>query len=488
MHYGKLKDHINGQWVSHADAEYLKVYNPSTGKELCEVPITPTDQVEAAINAAEEAYSSWKNMSMERRVKYLFDLRDNLVKRHEELAHAIAIDQAKHIKDARAEVNRAIQITETACGIPLMMTGNKFAINENVNGEVIRESIGVVGALAPFNFPALVFGWFVPYAIGCGNTIVFKASEQSPLFMQKVMEIFDEINLPKGVVNLINGTKPVVEAMLNSPIIKAMAFVGSTPVGRIIAEGSAQTGKRSQVLAGAKNTLIVAEDANMDGFIDNYINSAYGAAGQRCMAGSIVAAVEDVYDEVKERMIQASKEVKIGDATDEDIFLGPVISEKAVKRCHHYIGLALEEGANLALDGRNPSLPEKNKDGYFIGPTIVSEVTPDMKIAVDEIFGPVVSLMKFKNVEEALEFFNDSEFGNGGSIFTESGFYAHKFLKEANSGMIGVNVGVPASMPYLPFGGTRSSLFGSQIKAQGQDAVEFFTKRKACTVRFYGKN
>lgn len=487
MEFGKLKDYINGEWIEETGAEYLKVYNPSTGEEIAEVPITPTEKVEAAIDCAQEAFLSWNNIALERRVKYLFALRDELVNSHEELAQCIALDQAKHISDARAEVNRAIQITETACGIPMMLKGNKFAINKNIDGEVIREPLGVIGALAPFNFPALVFAWFIPYAIGCGNTIVFKASEQSPMFMQKIMEIFKKIELPKGVVNLVNGTKPVVEALLNSPKIKAMSFVGSTPVGKIIAEGSAKTGKRSMVLAGAKNTLIVAEDANIDGFIKNYINSCFGAAGQRCMAGSIVAVVEDVYEEVKMRMIKAAKEVKIGDARDEEVFLGPVISKRAVDRCHHYIDLSLKEGANLALDGREPELLDKNKNGYFIGPTILSEVTPEMSIAKDEIFGPVVALIKVKDVEEGINFMNSSEFGNGGSIFTESGYYAHKFLREANSGMIGVNVGVPASMPYLPFGGTRNSLFGSQIKAQGQDAVDFFTKRKSCTVRFYGK-
>ncbi|MTI83958.1 MAG: aldehyde dehydrogenase family protein [Firmicutes bacterium] len=487
MEFGKLKDYINGEWIEETGAEFLKVYNPSTGEEIGEVPITPTEKVEDAIAAAKEAFKSWRNVSMGKRMEYLFKLRDGLMARKEDLAQSIATDQAKHIADARAEVERAIQLTETACGIPMMMRGDKIEVNSKIDGEVIRQPLGVIGALAPFNFPALVFGWFVPFAIGTGNTMVFKASEQSPVFMQKIMEIFEAIGLPEGVFNLVNGTKPVVEALLNSPAIEAMAFVGSTPVGKIIAEGSAKTGKRSMVLAGAKNTLLVAEDANMDGFIENFINSCYGAAGQRCMAGANVAVVEDIYDSVKERMVEAAKNVKVGDARDEKVFMGPVISKQSQARAHKYIDLGIEEGANLALDGRDIEVPDKNKNGYFVGPTILSEVTPDMKVAIDEIFGPVVSLIKVKDVNEGIAFINSSEFGNGGSIFTESGQYAQKFLRQVDSGMLGVNVGVPASMPYLPFGGDRASLLGSRIKAQGQDAVDFFTKRKVATVRYYGK-
>ena len=381
---------------------------------------------------------------------------------------------------------RAIQLTETACAIPMMMRGDKIAVNEDIDGEVIREPLGVVGALAPFNFPCLGLRVVCTFALGTGNTIVFKPSEQSPLFMQKVAEILDKIGLPPGVFNLINGDGSVAKHMLESPDIKAVAFVGSTAVGKIIAEKCAQTLKRSMVLAGAKNTLLVAEDANLDGFIENFINSCYGSAGQRCMAGANVAVVESIYDEVKERMIAAAKEIKYGDARDESLFMGPVISQKAKERILYYIEKGIQEGANLALDGRKPELPEKNKNGYFVAPTILSEVTPEMTVAKEEIFGPVATLLKVANVEAGIEFMNSSEYGNGGTIFTESGYYAQKFLREMEGGMIGVNVGVPAPMPYLPFGETKASLLGSQIKCQGQDAVDFFTKRKVCTIRYYG--
>ncbi|MGF7185467.1 malonate-semialdehyde dehydrogenase (acetylating)/methylmalonate-semialdehyde dehydrogenase [Desulfitispora alkaliphila] len=487
MEFIRFKDYINGEWVEEKGVDHLRVYNPSTGKEIGEVPITPTEQVEKAIFAAEEAFKSWRKVSMGKRMEYLFKLHSELNSRHEELAQVIAEDQAKHINDARGEVSRAIQLTETACGIPLMMRGDKIAISEEIDGEILREPLGVVGALAPFNFPALVFGWFVPFAIGTGNTMVFKASELSPVFMQKIVEILETIELPRGVFNLVNGNKSVAETMLKSPLISAMAFVGSTPVGKIVAEESAKTGKRSMVLAGAKNTLLVAEDANIDGFIENFINSCYGAAGQRCMAGANVAIVEEVYDKVKERIIEASKNIKYGDAKDEKVFMGPVISKEAVERIHQYIDLGVKEGANLVLDGREPELSEANRNGYFVAPTILSEVTSEMTVAKEEIFGPVVTVIKVSCINEGIEFMNSSEYGNGGSIFTESGLYAQKFLREAESGMLGVNVGVPASMPYLPFGGAKASLLGSQIKAQGQDAVDFFTKRKAATIRYYGK-
>jgi len=483
----KLRDYINGIWYEE-ESEYLDVMNPSTGKLLTKVPLTPEEKVEEAIDAAEIAFKTWKDTSMGIRVEYLFKLRDVLVERNEELAQVIALDQAKNIKDARGEVSRAIQLVETSCALPMLVRGDKIEINKDIVGEVVREPIGVIGGLSPFNFPALVFGWFVPFAIGCGNTLVYKASEQSPCFMQEIAKIFDEIGLPKGVFNLVNGAKTVVETMLNSSKIQGMAFVGSSKVGQIIAERCAKTGKKAMILAGAKNTLIVADDANIEAFVENFINSCYGAAGQRCMAGSNVVIEASIYDEVKKELIKASMNVEIGDATDELAFLGPVISEQSMNRIHSYIKLGIEEGCTLLLDGRHPQLLEKNKDGYFVGPTILEGATADMRVVKEEIFGPVVTLIKANCFREGIKIINDSEYGNGGAIFTESGMTAQIFLRETNSGMLGVNVGVPASMPYLPFGGTKGSLLGSQMKAQGIDSVEFFTKRKVATIRYYGKS
>lgn len=482
-----LKDYINGQWVE-GTGTMMDVYNPSTGEVIAKVPVTPAEQVEAAIQAAKEAFAAWKDVPLQKRMGYLFQLRDALITRKEELAQLISTDQAKHIADARAEVDRGIQLTETACGLPLMLRGDKIAINSFMDGEIMREPIGVVGGLAPFNFPSLVFGWFVPFALGCGNTLVYKASEQSPMFMQVIAEILDEMDLPKGVFNLINGDRPVVEHMLNSSDIQAMAFVGSTKVGQIVAEGCAKTNKKAMVLAGAKNTMIVAKDANLEGFADNFKNACFGAAGQRCMAAANVLVEEEIYEEVKAIMLDVAKGVVVGDACDEAAYMGPVISRQSVERIHQYIGLGLEEGCTLLLDGRNPQLPEKNKNGYFVAPTILEGVTKDMRVAKEEIFGPVVTLIKAKSYKEGIEIINESEYGNGGCIFTEAAIIAQDFLRHTNSGMLGVNVGVPASMPYLPFGGTKGSLLGGQYKAQISDCVEFFTKRKAATIRYYGPN
>lgn len=482
-----LKDFINGEWVE-GSGDFIDVHNPSTGEVIAKVPVTTPDRLEEAIQAAAAAFETWKEVPLQKRMGYLFKLRDVLIERKEELAQVISTDQAKHIADARAEVDRGIQLTETACGLPLMLRGDKIAVNGAIDGEIMREPIGVIGGLAPFNFPSLVFGWFVPFAIGTGNTLVYKASEQSPMFMQFIAEILNDMGLPKGVFNLVNGDRPVVEQMLNSKDIKGMAFVGSSKVGQIVAEGCAKTNKKAMVLAGAKNTMIVAKDANLKGFAENFKNACFGAAGQRCMAAANVVVEEEIYDTVKDIMVEVAKGVAVGDACDENVYMGPVISAQSIKRIHNYIDIGLEEGCTLLLDGRNPEMPEKNKNGYFIAPTILEGVTKDMRVAKEEIFGPVVTLIKVKSYKEGIAIINESEYGNGGCIFTEAAIIAQDFLRHTNSGMIGVNVGVPAAMPYLPFGGTKASLLGGQYKAQISDCVEFFTKRKVATIRYYGPN
>lgn len=483
-----LKDYINGRWVDNEGGEYLDVTNPSTGEVIAKVPVTTPEHLEEAISSAEEAFKKWASVPMTKKVDFMFKVRGELVERKEELAALIATDQGKHIVDARAEMDRAIQLTETCCGLPLIMRGDHIMVSSHVEGEIRREALGVVGALAPFNFPALVYGWFVPFAITTGNTLVYKASEQSPMFMQKIAEIFHKIGLPAGVFNLVNGTAPVVNQMIESPVIKAMAFVGSSKVGQIVADGSARTNKKSMVLAGAKNTLIVEKSVNISGFVKNFQNSCFGAAGQRCMAGANVVVEEAIYDQVKAAMTRVALQTPIGDSNDPDVYMGPVVSKASVERIHGFIERALQEGGRIVVDGRqvNDKLQDRNKNGYFVGPTIIEGVTKDFEIAQEEVFGPVVSLIKVKDYKEGIEIINESKYGNGGAIFTESGVVAQDFLIHADSGMIGVNIGVPASMPYLPFGGTKASLMGGQFKAQISDAVEFFTKRKACTVQFFG--
>lgn len=483
-----IRDYIGGQWVEHTDARVIEVTNPSTGEILAQLSVTPQESVKRAIESAQQAFSKWKLLSMSQKATYLFKIRNLLVERKEMLAQIISEDQGKHIIDARAEMDRAIQLTETCCGLPLLMRGDHIMISTHVEGEIRREALGVIGALAPFNFPALVYGWFVPFAIMTGNTIVFKASEQSPMFMQEVAKIMDEIELPPGVFNLVNGDAPVVTEMLKNTTIKAMAFVGSSKVGEIIADGCAKTNKKSMILAGAKNTLVVEKSANISGFIKNFKNSCFGAAGQRCMAGANVVVEEAIYDVVREEMLKTALETPVGDARDLSVYMGPVISKSSVERIEGYIERAITEGGKMVIDGRKikATLPEKNQKGFFVGPTIIENVEKNFEIAQEEVFGPVVSLIKVKSYTEGMDIINQSRYGNGGAIFTESGAVAHDFLVHTDSGMLGVNIGVPASMPYLPFGGTKASLMGGQYKAQISDAVEFFTKRKACTIQYFG--
>ena len=372
-----------------------------------------------------------------------------------------------------------MQIIETACCIPTLIQGDYLeGISGNINGRVVRQPLGVFGGIAPFNFPGLVFGWFIPMAIGVGNTFVFKPSTQSPLFMQKIGDIFQKIGLPPGVVNIVHGHRDVPELWYDHPKIAGVCLVGSTPTAKAIASKCGLAGKRTMLLAGAKNYLVAMEDMRMDVFIENYLHSCYGSAGQRCLAGSIVAAVPAIYDKVVENIISASKDLKVGDALDPDIYMGPVISAEAKAKIETYIETGIKEGATLLLDGRNPDVPEKNKNGYFVGPTVFVDVDPSMAIAQEEIFGPVVAVIKVKDIDDALAQIRAQKFGNGACIFTQSLYYSEKFIQEADVGMVGVNVGICAPHPYLPFGGIKESLLGTD-KVQGKGRHRFLYSRKS---------
>jgi malonate-semialdehyde dehydrogenase (acetylating)/methylmalonate-semialdehyde dehydrogenase len=483
MEFIKLRNYIDGEWLEEKGAEYLPLYNPSTGEVIGEVPLSSHGTSRAAVNSAARAYESWRRMPVGQRVSYLFKLRRAMEEKLEELACAIAVDQAKHISEARGEVLRVIQIIETACGIPTLIQAETLeGVAGNISARIVRQPLGVFAGVAPFNFPALVFGWFVPFAIGVGNTFVFKPSPQSPLFMQKMGDIFTEIGLPKGVVTIINGDHRAPEVWYDHPKIAGICSVGSSPTAKKIAEACGRNGKRAMLLGGAKNYLVVMEDAQMDIFVDNYLHSCYGSAGQRCLAGSIVAAVPEIYDEMVSRVVEASKGVAVGDAMDPKVYMGPVISAEAKKRIEHFIDVGRKDGARLMLDGRNPKVPEKNKNGYFVGPTIFTEVSPDMTIANEEIFGPVVSVIRVKNLDEALELIRNQRVGNGACIFTQNLYYTEKFISEADVGMVGVNVGICAPHPYLPFGGIKDSLIGTN-KVQGKDGIDFFTQNKVATIR-----
>ena len=484
MDFVRIKNFIDGEWVEEKGVEYVPLYNPSTGAVIGDVPLSTPEVSTAAVTSAAAAYEDWRKLSVDKRLSYLYAIRQAMAENSEELAFSIAVDQAKHISEARGEIQRVIQILESANCIPARLQGETLDnIAGNINGRVIREPLGVFCGVAPFNFPALVFGWFIPYAIGAGNTFVFKPSTQSPYFMQKMGEIFNQIGLPKGVINIIHGNRTVVQPWYEDPKVSGICLVGSTPTAKKMAEAAGRGGKRSMLLGGAKNFLVAMEDVEWDVFIENFLNSCYGSAGQRCLAGSIVAAVPEIHDELVERIVAASKEVKFGSALDPDIYMGPVISAKAKDNIQKYIETGIQEGGNLIMDGRNPELPEDIRDGYYVGPTIFTGVTPDMIIYKEEIFGPVVSVVKVGCINTALDLIRKQEFGNGACIFTQNLGYTEHFIKEANVGMVGVNVGIPAPHPYLPFGGIKDSHLGTN-KVQGKDGIDFFTQNKIATIRY----
>ena len=484
MEFIRIKNFIDGEWLEETEVEYVPLYNPSTGEVIGEVPLSSAETSQKAVESSYAAYDSWRHMTISKRINYLYDMRRAMQDNAEQLAVAIAVDQAKHISEARGEVARVVEIIEAACAIPALIQGETLeGISGNINGRVIRQPLGVFGGIAPFNFPALVFGWFVPFAIGVGNTFIFKPSTQSPLFMQKMGDLFNAIGLPKGVINIVHGNRTVPGAWYQNPKVSGICLVGSSPTAKKVAEQCGRGAKRTMLLGGAKNSLVVMEDAQMDIFIQNYLHSCYGSAGQRCLAGSIVAAVPGIHDQMVERIVEASQKVVVGDAMDPGVYYGPVISAQAKQKIEEYIDIGVKEGAKLIMDGRNPKVPEKNKNGYFVGPTIFTEVTPDMRIAKEEIFGPVVSVMKIKDMEEALQLIRNQKFGNGACIFTQNLYYTERFIAEADVGMVGVNVGICAPHPYLPFGGIKESHLGTD-KVQGKDGINFFTQNKIATVRF----
>jgi len=479
----RIKNFIHGEWVEETGVDSKPLFNPSTGEQIGEVPLSSEKTSKEAIDSAYSAYDSWRKLPLSKRVTYLFDLRQAFIDNEEDLAVTIAVDQAKHISEARGEVRRIVEIFESACTIPSLLQGETLqGISVNISGRVVKEPLGVFGGVAPFNFPALVFAWFIPYAIGVGNTFIFKPSTQSPLFMQKIGDIFRAVGLPRGVVNIIHGDRTVPGTWYEDPKISGVCLVGSTPTAKKMAEACGRGGKRSMLLGGAKNILVAMEDVQPDLFIENFIHSCFGSAGQRCLAGSIVAVVPEVYDSLLEKMIEAGKGTKTGDALDPDVYMGPVISAQAKNKIEQYIEIGIKEGSNLVLDGRNPNVPEKNKNGYFVGPTIFEGVTPCRTIAKEEIFGPVVSVMRIKDLDDALEIIRAQPFGNGACIFTQNQYYTEQFISEANVGMVGVNVGICAPHPYLPFGGIKDSHLGTN-KVQGKDGIDFFTQNKIATVR-----
>lgn len=476
-----LKNFIGGQWVDSLSDKTEEVPNPATGEILAYVPISNREDLDQAVAAAKEAYKVWSKVAVPRRARILFRYQQLLVEHWDELAKLVTMENGKSYEEGYGEVQRGIECVEFAAGAPTLMMGTQLPdIATSMESGMYRYPIGVIGGITPFNFPMMVPCWMYPLAIACGNTFVLKPSERTPMLANRLAELFKEAGLPDGVLNVVHGAHDVVNGILEHKDVKAVSFVGSQPVAEYVYKTAASYGKRVQALAGAKNHTIVLPDADLDLAVNNILGAAFGSAGERCMACAVVVAVGDVADELVERLVKAADGLKIGNGLDEGVFLGPVIRESHKDRTINYIESGEKEGARLIRDGRKDA--EASGKGYFVGPTIFDKVTTEMKIWKDEIFAPVLSVIRAENLTEAIEIANQSEFANGACLFTDSAKAIKQFRDEMDAGMLGVNVGVPAPMAFFPFSGYKKSFYGD-LHANGRDGVEFYTRRKMLTAR-----
>jgi malonate-semialdehyde dehydrogenase (acetylating) / methylmalonate-semialdehyde dehydrogenase len=486
----KMKNYVNGAWLDPENNGYIDVENPSSGEIIARVPLSTAAETNRAVEAAHGAFKTWGATPVARRTSYLFKLQNLITQNEDKINRVLVEEMGKSLSDGTAEMKRLIENIEVACGMPVLQQGDKIVGSSyDIDGEVLRLPIGVFTMIAPFNFPAMVPFWFLPYALATGNTYVLKPSKQVPCTMQVITEYIHETGLPPGVFNLVNGDKTVANEFMDNPRVKGVSVVGSTAVCRQVAERCARSNKRFQAMGSAKNHLVVMPDAKMDDVVRNMITSCYGCAGQRCMAASAIVCVGDeTYRTVCAKYVEASKKVVVANPLDpavatEPVVVGPVISAEAKKKILGLIEDGVKEGATLALDGRGVKVKGYDK-GHYIGPTVFTNVKPGMKIHRTEIFGPVVVIMKAPSLDEAIGIVNDHEYGNGASIYTQNGRWARRFKLEAECGMIGVNIGIPAPVAYLPFGGMKSSQF-ADIKAQGKAVINFFTEDKIITERYF---
>ncbi|MFB7640255.1 CoA-acylating methylmalonate-semialdehyde dehydrogenase [Peribacillus butanolivorans] len=477
-----IKNYIGGEWVASSTAKTESVYNPATGEVIAQVPLSTKEDVEQAVQAANKAFKGWSKTAVPKRARILFKYQQLLVENWNELAKIVTIENGKSFNEAHGEVQRGIECVEFAAGTPTLMMGKQLPdIATGIESGMYRYPIGVIGGITPFNFPMMVPCWMFPLAIACGNTFVLKPSERTPLLAARIVELFEEAGLPKGVLNIVNGAHEVVNGLLEHKLVKAISFVGSQPVAEYVYKKGTENLKRVQALAGAKNHSIVLNDADLNIATKQIIGAAFGSAGERCMAASIVTVQEEIADQLIDRLVEEANNIVIGNGLEENVFLGPVIRENHKERTLSYIDSGVKEGAQLVRDGREDAAV--NGKGYFVGPTIFDKVTQEMKIWQDEIFAPVLSIVRVKTLEEAIDWANNSRFANGACIYTDSGANVREFRENIESGMLGVNVGVPAPMAFFPFSGWKDSFYGD-LHANGTDGVEFFTRKKMVTARY----
>ncbi len=478
----RVSQYVSGRWVESSATEWQEVINPATGEVLAKVPLADAAEVTAAIEVAAAAYPEWRRTPPEDRIQPLFKLKALLEENIDDLARIITQENGKTLTEAKGELRRAIENVEVACGIPMMMQGyNLEDVARGIDETMIRQPLGVVAAITPFNFPGMIPFWFLPYAIACGNTLILKPSERVPLTMRRAFELLDHTGLPKGVVNLVNGGKAAVDTLIDHPKVRAISFVGSTPVAKYVYARAGANGKRAQCQGGAKNHVIVLPDADMASATQIITDSAFGCAGQRCLAVSVAVTVGEAQKTFRDAITDSAAALRVGNGLDQGVQMGPVITPQSKSRIESLVGEGEKLGAKVLLDGRRAASPHAS--GNFVMPTIIDDLPASSDLADTEVFGPVLSLVHAKDMDDALAFLERSAYGNQASLFTSSGSAARRFRYEAPAGNIGINIGVAAPMAYFPFSGWKDSFFGI-MHGQGRDAIEFYTEKKVVVERW----
>ncbi len=480
----KIIEHfIGGKKYSGNSSRFSPIYNPATGEQTAKVKLGSTEDLNKTVDLAQEAFFKWSNTPPLQRARVLFKFKELIEKNEDELIKIIVSEHGKVYEDAKGSLTRGLEVVEYACGIPQMLKG-EFTENvgKNVDSWSLRQPLGVCAGITPFNFPAMVPMWMFPMAIACGNTFILKPSEKDPSCSVRLAELFKESGLPQGVFNVVNGDKEVVDAIINNENIAAVSFVGSTPIAKYIYENCAKNEKRVQALGGAKNHCVVMPDCDLDQAVNGLMGAAYGSAGERCMAQSVAVAVGNIGDKLVSSLKSKVENLKVGPGMDKNSEMGPLVSKEHLKKVKGYVDIGVKEGAELVVDGRDLKLQGYEK-GYYMGGCLFDKVKKNMKIYKEEIFGPVLSVVRAKNFEEALTLVNDHEFGNGVSIFTRDGDVGRSFSSKAKIGMVGINIPIPVPMAFHSFGGWKRSLFGDQ-HMHGPEGVRFYTKLKTITSRW----
>ena len=479
----EILNYINGEWIKPSVTEYFDVVNPATGQVIARTPLSGKADVDAAAKAASAAFPLWRRVPVNDRVQYLFKLRNLLREHMDEIAKLITDECGKTFEESKAEMVRAVENVEVACGMPHLGKGEFVEdIASGIDETMIRQPVGVCATIAPFNFPGMIPFWYLPYALAAGNTYIVKPSEKVPMTMQYIFKLIEQVGFPKGVVNLVNGAKEAVDGILEHPVIRAITFVGSTAVAKYIYATAAAHGKRVQAQGGAKNPVIILPDADMEMATKIVADSAFGCAGQRCLAVSLAVTVAEARNAFTELICDAASSRVVGYGMDAGVQMGPVINAASKARIESLIGLGVQEGAGVPVDGRGAKV-RGYEGGSFVRPTILTDVQPGSEIWKTEIFGPVLSLMHVNTIDEAIALANSGVYGNQASLFTSSGAAARKFKYEVEAGNIGINIGVAAPMAFFPFSGWKDSFFGD-MHGQSMDAVEFFTQKKVVVERW----